>query len=167
MATTYEHIQSYTASGTVTLISLNSIPQNYTDLKIIINTLKAGANMIPVYRFNSDSSSIYSGQSLNTSRFLVSATQPAVTTRFYLNESGTDQNNTVTYEIDVMGYTSSTKSKTVIQNTQNRLVTGGNKTISVGLFNSTSAITSLQVSDVFGDGFIANTNVQIYGILKA
>jgi hypothetical protein len=167
MPDTYEHIASYTATGTVSQIGLTALPQTYTDLKIIFNGLKAGANMIPTFRFNANSNSIYNGISLNTSTSLVGCDYSAVGTKFYLIPSGIDQNNTVTLEIDVMGYTSTTKAKSVLLNYQGRLVTAGTKLLAVGLFNDTTAVTSVQFNDVFGDGFTTGTNVQIYGIKAA
>jgi hypothetical protein len=167
MPDTYEHIASYTATGSITTISMTSIPQTYTDLKIIVNALKLGANMIPYFRFNGSASSIYNGITLSTSTSLVGCDYSAVGNKFYLIPSGIDQNNTVTLEIDVLGYTSTTNTKSVLLDYQGRLVTAGTKVLAVGLFNSTGAITSLQVSDVFGDGFTTGTNVQIYGIKAA
>jgi hypothetical protein len=164
---TYEHIASFAATGTDNAISISSIPQTYTDLKIIFNGIKAGANLIPQFRFNSNTSSIYNGITLSTSTSLVGCDYSAVGTKFYLIPSGVDQANTVTLEIDVMGYTSTTKAKSVLLNYQGRLVTAGTKALAVGLFNSTAAITSVTFSDVFGSGFTTNTNIQVYGIKAA
>lgn len=169
MATTYEPIQTYTAGANVTTITFSAISQAYTDLKIVMSARRATgfANVLPVFTFNGNTSSIYSGNTLYSSSTATNPYQSTVTTRFYLWPNGTDQNNTITYEIDVMNYTSSTKAKSILQNTSAKLVTGGGKGISVGLFNSTTAITSVTFSDVFGDGFGSNTTITIYGIKAA
>ena len=170
MANTYEPIQTYSASGNITSISLTSISQAYTDLKIVASFKRhtSGTNWLPYVTFNSNSSSVYSYLLLYTSGGTPSPNQNTGLTYLSPQTNAVDTDIPITFEWDILGYTNTAIAKNVLStiNAKKR-TTGGQMYLGSCLFNSTSAITSMQITDAFGNGFGAGTTITLYGILRA
>lgn len=60
-AATYTPIATTTITSATTSVVFNSIPQTYTDLRVVVQGVAAGSNTSTYLRFNGDTTSSYSG----------------------------------------------------------------------------------------------------------
>jgi len=167
VAATYEPLATYTipTNGTGSY-TFNSISQAYTDLVICVNgnTSNRGTNL--QYRFNGNSSAIYSltfvrwdGTSRDTTK-VSGQTQPQADSFAQIAPAGAQFTQ---WKMHVMNYANSSYYKGM-------LVEAGQgdygADITTHMFQSTSPITSVTI---FGsaNGWQAGTTMTIYGILRA
>ena len=164
MPATYEPIATISYTGTSSY-TFSSIPQTYTDLRLVWRGVAGttGSNMN--FQLNGDTDVNYSYTWVLGNGSTASSGRQNNQTRFSLTESFAPQVNQVGLGIaDIMNYTSTSVFKSVLmQCAQDQNGTGGHQPV-VGLYRSTSAITSLTlVAGNFGTGNTAT----LYGILKA
>ena len=165
MPQTYDKIATTTVSGTSTgTVNLTSIPGTYTDLVCIVNCAYSQTNGISL-RFNSDSSSNYSQtriMSLGTSNI----TQRNNPTSLINIDSGFSFNGNAganNLMFNIMSYANTSVGKTY---SYRYGTAGAGVALSIGWYNSLSAITSLTF--VAGTGiFYAGSMFTIYGIKAA
>lgn len=169
MPATYEPIATTTLGSNTSTITFSSIPGIYTDLILIANCGKKNnvANTINV-RVNSDSSNNYS-----SNRFWDSGSGKA--SDLFSNNSNM-YTQTVAYNtigslmtFMFMNYSNTTTYKTMLARQNTSSINDGGAGISIGLWRSTSAITSIQLELDFGSGnqFITGSTFTIYGIKAA
>lgn len=166
MAATYTPIAT-TTLGSAGTITFSSIPGTYTDLKLIFSGTVASANQIYL-RFNNDSTTTYSITQLNGNG--TSATSGSGTNTNQLVLVGLVGSNASTtipnfVNVDIFNYAGSTF-KTSLFSTSNDLNGSGDSAASVGMWRSTSAITSINLSAA-GGNFNAGTTATLYGIKAA
>jgi hypothetical protein len=161
MAATYESIATTTLSSTSTSITFSSIPATFTDLRLVlVGNNGVGSNTTRL-RFNSDTATNYSRT------YIEGDGSTAASGR---NTSGTsilvgDNRTTIGMQtIDVFSYVGSTY-KTVLCTTSNDTNGAGTVNRTVGLWRSTSAITSAEFS--LADPFSIGTTATLYGIKNA
>jgi hypothetical protein len=170
MASTYQAIATQTVSGTSTSsITFSSIPQTYTDLRIVVNTGYSFTDTVMFLDFNGNSSTLYSGNDLN-------GTGSAATTGVFTNATSIQDAGWYPYPTtatvlgastyDILNYTNTTMFKSVLMRLNQPNVLTALRT---GLFRSTSAITSVRFffgaygSPTFTDG----ATFTLYGIKAA
>jgi len=166
MATTYEKIQSTTLGTAGTSITFSTIPATYTDLRavLVVNGYSAGDR--PSIRFNGDTSSIYSTTRLYGDGSSATSGRNSGNGDIRPSDSDFLSTSKTFMEVDVFSYAGSTF-KTALANVSND-DNGSGKTIRcVGLYRSTSAITSLTLFCLSGNNFAIGTTATLYGILKA
>jgi hypothetical protein len=162
-----ELIPSITLSSNTTTVTLSSIPQGYTDLRVVIvPASSSGTNGIRM-RINSDTGSNYSGTYLGGNGTSAASARDTSNTQMLISWY-TGINTTLGsqfYSLDFMNYTSTTTNKTVLMKTA---ASGNSTEASVGLWRSTSAITSLSFNiNSFGSStgdFITGSTFSLYGI---
>ena len=161
MAITYEPIATTTASGSVSSITFSSISGNYTDLVIIVNGSTAGSDNTLIVRFNSDTGGNYSyvaidGDGTTTSSYVESNTSEP--------QAGSMSTGNTTSIINIMNYSNTTTYKTYIGrgNVPASRVRGF-----IGLWRSTSAITSVTIFNNAASNFTNTTTFTLYGIKAA
>jgi hypothetical protein len=164
-STAYESIATATGTGSSGTISFTSIPSTYTHLQIR-GLAYNGANNVFI-RANSNSSALYSRHSLYGQGSAASAdglaTQTEIDTRMY---GGYTTNTLSAWTIDLLDYTSTTKNKTF------RVFAGydqngaGAIVVSSGLWQSTSAVTTISLICQAGN-FGTQTTFALYGIKAA
>lgn len=161
MAATYEPIATTTLSSNAASITFSSIPATYTDLRIIVNfDASISANAIYL-RFNSDTASNYSRTILlGNGTNAISGRSTSIT---YIPLGGTAA-VAVLYTVDIFSYAGSTY-KTCLSTNSMDNNGSGQVNAQVGLWRSTSAITSIQLDTVID--LPAGTTATLYGILKA
>lgn len=169
MAATYEPIASQTLGSAAASITFNSIAASWTDLRIVLvgtnSALYAGANL----RFNSDSGTNYSttilyGTGSSAGSYRVSnASQVDLFSSFGGNTTMPQMST-----VDIFSYAGSTYKTFLWNNANNQTVTGGSGTISpsVGLWRSSSAITSISITASTGN-WNTGTSVTLWGIKAA
>lgn len=167
MAVTYTTIASTTLTGTNSTITLGSIPQSYTDLRLVFYLWDAtGGAATAFIRPNNDSSSVYGQQT-----FSAYSSNQKLTTRLANNNRwniNIRQQIPVSLDqsmygwVDFFGYAGSTR-KTVFWYLN---INNGMLERSVGTMTGTSAITSINIEHNIGS-FGAGSRATLYGILRA
>lgn len=164
MAQTYSPIATTTLGTAASSITFSSIPSTYTDLRVVLVQLTSVDGTSTSMRFNSDSTTLYSQTDLGgygTSAFSQRATNATA-----LQIGGTDGTSIPGFKtIDIFSYVGSTN-KTTLQTVQRDRNGSGGVEVNVGLYRSTSAITS--ITFLVGSGtFNAGTTATIWGIKAA
>ncbi len=167
MPATYEPIATTTLGSAASNITFSSIPNTYTDLKIVL--VAAGSASEQVYvQFNGDTGTNYSQTYLQGNGGTAeSLRQTSVAYIFagYMADSvyGSSMRGLTT--INIFSYAGSTFKTTLSEGSNN---TNGQGLVSrhVGLWRSTSAITSVKLYPSTGN-FTTGTIATIYGIKAA
>lgn len=139
----FESIATVTAAGGETTLSFTSIPSTYVALQIRgISKNGTGSDNVEI-RFNSDSGSNYSFHNLQGNGASVSATGSATQTN---GRVGVDTNTEWwSAIIDIHDYASTSRYKTVRSFTGFDANGSGNVRLMSSLWQSTSAVTSIQL----------------------
>ncbi len=161
-------IATTTLGSAASTITFSSISGSYTDLRLVLvgNTASGasdyGINMI----FNSDSTTVYSATEIYGSGS--SAASSRVTGQAFISLIslyGIKSSPPSLWTADIFSYAGSTF-KTVLINGNSDYNGSGSVNNRVGLWRSTSAITSLSLSiPSAGINFAAGTTATLYGIL--
>lgn len=162
MPSTYEAIATNTLASTATIITFSSIPSTYTDLVLVVACLDSGAGRTRL-RLNGDSATNYSRINLignGSSAASYSGTSEA---QFDLSVAGaTSSTNPTAQIISINNYANTTTNKTIISRYN---LAGGAVEAMMGLYRSTSAITS--VSYLTQGTMQIGTTATLYGIKAA
>ena len=162
MATTYEPIA--TATVNTNIINFTSIPQTYTDLKvIIIGTASSSATQLQL-RLNNDSSNLYNWTFMRGFRSSVQSANSTNMTEIYVTDTGIGFQGVGTGVTDIFGYTSTSSFKPMQQMTYNDNNGTGCVQEGAWLYRSTNAITSLYFFQSSGN---FNGTITVYGIKAA
>lgn len=165
MPATYEPIASTTLGGANTTITFSSIPQIYTDLRIIWRPIYTTGNDA-VMRFNGISSVQYSTHGMRGNSSAATGFNFANTNEAYpASSAGLAPVSTMI--IDIFSYTGSTQKTWLSRyagDTNNSA--SANVFTCVGLWRNTAAITSISLLFLSGSQQ-AGTIATLYGILKA
>jgi hypothetical protein len=166
MALTYDKLATTTLGSAAATVTFSTISGSYTDLVLII-TGGTDANSDWAIRFNSDTGSNYSRTSLTGDGTAASSARAINQSGgIQINYNGYPQNN-ANYNsiIYIMNYSNTTTYKTAIGRSNNA---GTGTDATVGLWRSTSAITSIDVRTVTaGRTWNSGSTFTLYGILKA
>ena len=162
MANTFKKIQTVTVgSGGAASIDFTSIPQTYTDLKIVISAREdnAGGGGGTCYiQFNGDTGSNYSWRRLNGNGSTASTSRSSNQSEILAGDFNTTSNTTTIIQIN--NYSNSTTYKTVL------IRSGYAASIvfaNVGLWRNTAAITSVTMFTSPGN-FSTGCTFTLYGI---
>ena len=161
MASTYTPIATTTASGSASTITFSSIPSTYTDLVIVLNgNATTGSTGSIALQFNSDTGSNYSYTRLLGDGSAASSARGSNTTATYMGDTGTDR---AVFVVSLNNYSNTTTYKTSISrsNSQNYVSSY------VGLWRSTSAISTVTLTAPVGANWSSTTTATIYGIKAA
>jgi hypothetical protein len=155
---TYEPIATQTLGSTATSVTFSSITGTYTDLVLIFGGKgSTGGNV--TFQFNSDTGSNYSSTIIYGDGSSAGSVRGSNQTSMNIGSTGTDIS---TDTFSIMNYSNSTTYKTVLGR-YSRADEVGSK---VGLWRSTSAITSIVVG-VSGGNFSIGSTFTLYGIKAA
>lgn len=174
MAATYVLISSQVLGSSTNSVTFSSIPQTYTDLKIISSTrgdsTAANINLI----FNGDSGTTNwtytyirgdgsttvstSSSSGSNATYLLNTDRSAATANTFSND-----------EIYIPNYTLTTKKQTFSFGVAEDNTASNYPLITetASLYQGTAAITSLNISLNGGNNFVANSSFYLYGIKNA
>lgn len=160
MPATYELLATTTLSATQNQIDFSSISGAYTDLVIIGTGGVTSTNDIWL-RMNSDTGTNYSRTRLTGSGSAAASTLNSSQSAIFIN-AGTVGSNT-NLIINIMNYANTTTHKTTLSRFNSTTFT----VASVGLWRSTSAITSLTLKAGSADTFTSGSTFMLYGIKAA
>jgi hypothetical protein len=165
---TYTPIATNTLGSAQASVTFNSF-SGYTDLVLIMQGKSSNSTDDPQLYFNSDTGSNYSLTALSGNGSTASSFRYSnVSNGFYCGLPGWTSSGFTTHIVNIMNYANNTTYKSILsRNGANDNASGYNATNAVvGLWRSTSAITSLTVDG--GSGNIASgSTFTLYGIAAA
>lgn len=161
MATGTENIiATYTAPSAQASYTFNSIPSTYTDLVLVIDATTTSGNRGLRAVLNSDSGSNYSSTYISGDG--TSATSGRYSSTTYLDTVASLSNATRSTTImHFQNYSNTSTYKTILTRNSNAAVVSR---ASIGLWRSTSAITSILVQ-LSADNLNTGSTFTLYGIL--
>ena len=171
MAVTYKPIATTTLGSTQTSVTFSSISGSYTDIVLISNITPSNTDAPGLLcELNSDNGSNYSGTYLYGdgssagSNRISNQTSLTLARQFGLGDATTGRPNFIT---QFQNYSNSTTYKSMLSrnNTPSGTSYKGVEA-SVGLWRSTSAITSIKIF-VNAGGFASGSTFTLYGIASA
>lgn len=166
----FELIQTITAGSTVSSIAVNSIPQNFDILQLVISlkeTRNSEGNWLSISTSNGNwNNYLFQHMAPNSGRTL----EVLNNNRIYAGQGpGTLNNNWGTMTIDFLNYATSSFSKHAITETgfaSSTVATyGAGRQMCVARSTFTTAITAFTVHAT--ENFAAGTMITIYGLKKA
>jgi hypothetical protein len=163
MPTTYDKIATTTLGSASADITFSSIASNWTDLRVVL--VNKGGTSGCRLQFNSDTGSNYSTTSLIGTGSSAASARATNNDRISLEYWGMNASIPSMYTADIFSYAGSTF-KTVLGTAAEDYNGSGSTSVRVGLWRSTSAITTVKLFTV-GTAFQSGTTATIYGILKA
>ena len=162
MPATYEPIKSYTISGSTTgTLTFNSIPQTYTDLKLVGTSGQITAGGLQV-RLNGISSSSYSNVRLDGDGSTISSGKNANLTRMQTYCFSVGNTISVQSILELFDYTNTSVYKSALFSEYK----GAFVVNTVHLLRNTSAITSITLNAEV-DYFVNGSVFTLYGIKAA
>lgn len=171
MATTHKLIQTQTVSGgAVSEITFSSIPQTYTDLKLVGSWRSSGSvntGADAKIKLNGSTSN-FARKSIYSNGSSVSVSSSSDNYALLINPSNATADTFCSFEIYLPEYTSSSLVKGISANsvTENEGTTAY-MFITTSEWNDTSPITSITVYDYYGNTIANNSSFSLYGIKKS
>ena len=160
---TYTPVASQTLSSSASSVTFSSIPQDYTDLVLVIQTsINSGANDTWL-QFNSDGGNNYSRTKVAGNGTSATSFRGSNADAYYgVGNIGTGWMTSTNH---IMNYSNSTTYKTVL--IRDAGTVGNGVTAEVGLWRNTAAITSITVGVAATYTMSAGTTITLYGIKAA
>ena len=163
MPATYEPIATTTLGSAASSITFSSIASSWTDLRVVLVGTVAAAGGVAI-RFNSDTSSNYSRTVLYGTGSVAGSARDTSQTSFVIANINSSSPSLVT--CDVFSYAGSTFKTALGEGSDDR---NGSGVVAraVGLYRSTSAITTITLIESNGANFSTGTTATLYGIKNA
>lgn len=163
---TYVALDRVTITGSPATVTFSSIPQGYTDLVLVANARGNYADSLGIMRvrFNSDTGSNYSMTQLYGNGSSAASARVSNQTSFGLEYvSGNNASSGVfsPVTLQLQNYSNATTFKTVLARTNDAAVRA---VAQVGLWRSTSAITSITIDEVLGTNWAVGSTFSLYGV---
>jgi hypothetical protein len=163
MPATYEPIASVALASTSSY-DFTSIPGTYTDLVLVFHGTCAGNDTIAV-RFNSDTGSNYSNTFVYGTGSAAGSGRDSSITQVRIARPYTGSTNAqFSFVASVMSYANTNVFKTFLSASADP---GAEVSRVVGLWRSTSAITSITVKSAGGSNNLSNGQITLYGVKAA
>ena len=162
-------ISSQVLGSTASTVTFSSIPQTYSNLKLVSSSRAdgGGSNDIIEMQFNSDTTTNYSWTYLISSSGSASSGRTSNNPYFgqiIIDGSASTSNVFGSADIYISNYTlSSTKQLISFSTQENNSATAASIWLNAQYYRGTSPITSITLI-ANGDNFIANSSFYLYGI---
>ena len=159
---TYSTIATANGTGSSGVITFSSIPGTYTDL-VLVSNFETSAAANAFYQINGSSSSLYSDTTVYGDGSTVGSgrrSNQTLSYTTYISASG----QRVVMTTNFMNYANTTTNKTYLTRFGNSSFELGAE---VGLFRSTSAITSVTINLNNSANFTSTSTFTLYGISAA
>lgn len=168
---TMQLIQHQELGSAQASITFSSIPQTYTDLMLVCSLRYSGSFGIAniTVRFNGSSSSQYSERMLYTSSGTTTSASTSNIDRFDFSYAPGATNTSSTFastQFYIPNYTSSSAKSVSSETSVESNGTPWFEGIVAGLWNNTSAITSLSIIAQENSTFTQYSSATLFGILK-
>jgi hypothetical protein len=155
MTATYEKIATTTLGTAAASVTFSSISSAYTDI-VVIATGQVVTESTLYFRFNGDTGSNYSSQSMVGNGSTTDQIRFTSTDRMYFYNWKTSPSNAI---FNIQNYSNSTTYKTVLSRINGST---GYASATVGLWRSTAAINELLIHS--NDTFASGSTFTLYGI---
>ena len=159
---TYSQIASTTLGTAASSVTFSSIPATYTDLVLVAMPIKDNANS-PYLRFNGDTATNYSQTYLEGNGTAASSARGSNQAYGYINLNATPEVNGYII-VNLNNYSNTTTNKTYLANV-GQAATAIDRV--VGLWRSTSAISTILIASSNGGNYAAGSTFNLYGITAA
>ena len=167
MPATYEPIATTTLGSAASSITFSSIPNTFTDLRLIFVGTALGTDYLNLFcRLNSDTGTNYSLTRLSGDGSTAQSAQQSNQTRIVVaNQSALRLTIPKCYTMDIFSYAGSTNKTMLCTGAEDE---NGSGTVvrSVNLWRSTSAIDTILLYPSSAN-FASGTTATLYGITKA
>ena len=162
MANTLTPIQTYTLSASTTTVTFSNIPQNYTDLKLLVSARQDNSDNNLLFRPNGATTSL-------SSRMLTgdgaSPLANTTTTPYGLvGQTGLTASTFGSAEWTIPNYTSANYKSWSVEECNETNATTAYTRLSAGLWSSTAAITSITLVAGSSGNFVSGSTFTLYGI---
>jgi hypothetical protein len=171
MANTHDLIQTVTVgSGGAASMNFTSIPQTYTDLKLLISSRDAYAGLFDSVKitFNSNTAN-YSYKFLEgTGAVTTSSSGTSQASGYVLTGNAATSTSSVfsNLEVYIPNYTSANNKPWAQNGVSENNATASYQYFNGQMWNNTAAITSIQLTPYQSVNFVEFTSASIYGIIK-
>jgi hypothetical protein len=166
MPATYEPIATTTLGSAAANITFSTIPGTYTDLRLVLVARTSSGGDVTQLEINGTAGTSYSFTRIIGNGSSAFSSQNSNFPFFYLTDEGTNTTLPDLITIDLFSYAGSTN-KTILFTANEDRNGSGKVGYGVGLFRSTSAITSLKLFNNAATNFAAGTTATLYGIKAA
>jgi len=163
MAKTYEPIATNTLGSDTATVTFSTITGTYTDLVLVCvansTVVGSGSNAYRI-RLNADTASNYSNTTLLGNGTTATSTRDSSETYMYLGalpQTSADKQVSI---LQFMNYSNTTTNKTALSRGNHA---GAQVQAAVGLWRSTSAVTSIELS-IPGSNLKSGSSFTLYGI---
>lgn len=157
---TYEAIATQTLGSAAASVTFSSISGAYTDLVLIIAGVQSVADN-PYVQFNSDTATNYSRTQLSGDGSSASSSRNSNNAKIIFTGGDLSTFNAI---LNIQNYANTTTYKTVLIRSNSA---SDRTAAAVGLWRSTSAITSLLIANNSANTFAAGSTFTLYGIQSA
>ena len=169
MAKTYEPIATTTLGSAAASYTFSSISGSYTDLVLVNNAITATANDNLVIQFNGDTGANYSATVLSGTGSVANSNRQTSGNFSYITYYGYQSTTTPSSNIlSIQNYSNTTTYKTFLSRAgqTSTTITPGTDAI-VGLWRSTTAITSITLKLAGGTNIASGSIFTLYGVKSA
>ena len=164
MPATYEPIATTTLGSATATISFTSISASYTDIRVVlVGSHETTATTLRM-QVNSDTGTNYSYTELIGDGATATSSRGTSSSRINCGNANFNNTQPSLITVDWFSYAGSTNKTCLVTASQDRNGSGS-VLRTVGLWRSTSAITSVQLFPASGN-FATGTTATLYGILK-
>ena len=166
MASTYEPIATYTATGSIASYTFTSIPSTYTDLVLICRLATSGGNTNSLLELNGDTGTNYSETALGGSGS--SATSARWSNQYgayidYYAQATTTVGDYMSI-VNFNNYSNTTTYKTILARTG--VASRGTDAI-INTWRNTAAISSIKITNGSSQNILTGSTFTLYGIKAA
>lgn len=162
MPVTYNLIASNTLSSAAASVTFSAIPQTYTDLVVRVSARVSDAAASYYIRLQPNSGFVTSRRLEGDGSSATSATNSLYTMGFVVG-GGSDANTFNSGEWYLPNYAGSTTKPISMFTVNERNNTAANMAVNASLYNSTSAITSIELTNS-DTNFVSGSSFFLYGI---
>lgn len=165
-----EEVTLSASQATVTLGNGGTIPQTYKTLKVVISARNnnSAVNGDLLLQFNGNATSYADRYLLGYGSDAGSGISPYGTTRIYVGAGMAGANATASTfgntEVTIPNYSGSTNKPVSADGVSENNGTNSYQVFSAGIWNSTAAITSIQISNPGSSSFVSGCTFTLYGL---
>jgi hypothetical protein len=164
MPMTYEPIATTTLTTATASVTFSTISGTYTDLVMVASITGVSAATDPWIRLNSDTGTNYSWTWFSGNGSSAQSERGTNNSKLYYSAISIIQNNVQQVIWNFMNYSNTTTNKTILWREADAATETG---ATVGLWRSTSAITSIEISLDSSRTYSAGCTFTLYGIKAA
>lgn len=164
---TYTPIATQTLGSAASSVTFSSLPQNYTDLIVVIGSATFSANSTLYVQYNGDTGANYSSTVLSGDGSAASSSRTTSVNGAQIGAAN-GQSSTVmqTCIVNIQNYSNSTTNKTAISRWSR---SDAEVSTTVSLWRNTNAITSIEIYGGYGNGtknsnMQSGTTITVYGV---